>query len=130
MLLAGGEFEFLPGERTLLTGPSGSGKSTLFRAIAGIWPYGKGRIAIPRNAKILFLPQKPYIPIGTLRDAVSFPAANGKFPDQEIRAALIDCRLDPRHPIGEKGKPTADEERRAKEVAAPAETKQLAAAHH
>ncbi|OFZ99926.1 MAG: ABC transporter ATP-binding protein [Betaproteobacteria bacterium RIFCSPLOWO2_02_FULL_62_17] len=95
MLLSGGEFEFAPGQRTLLTGPSGSGKSTLFRAIAGIWPYGKGRVAIPSNARVLFLPQKPYIPIGTLRDAVSFPAASGDFTDETIRTALVDCRLEP-----------------------------------
>lgn len=93
-LLAGGSFTFAPGQRTLLTGPSGSGKSTLFRAIAGIWPYGKGRITVPDKAKVLFLPQKPYIPIGTLREAVSFPAASGDFSDEAIRAALTDCRLE------------------------------------
>ncbi len=94
-LLQQGEFDFAPGQRTLLTGPSGSGKSTLFRAIAGIWPYGKGRISIPDKAKVLFLPQKPYIPIGTLREAVSFPGANGDFSDAAIGAALADCRLAP-----------------------------------
>jgi vitamin B12/bleomycin/antimicrobial peptide transport system ATP-binding/permease protein len=95
VLLAGANFEFEPGERTLLTGPSGAGKSTLFRAIAGIWPYGKGRVCIPRNAKVLFLPQKPYIPIGTLREAVSFPDITGSFSDALIRTALGDCRLEP-----------------------------------
>ena len=93
VLFAGAGFDFAPGQRTLLTGPSGSGKSTLFRAIAGIWPYGKGRIQIPKDAKVLFLPQKPYIPIGTLRDAVSFPSASGAFSDDTVRAALTDCRL-------------------------------------
>lgn len=94
VLIKDANFRFAPGERTLLTGPSGSGKSTLFRAIAGIWPYGKGRIAVPRNAKVLFLPQKPYIPIGTLREALSFPAASGTFSDTAIREALADCRLE------------------------------------
>lgn len=94
VLVSGANFQFAPGERTLLSGSSGSGKSTLFRAIAGIWPYGRGRITIPRGAKLLFLPQKPYIPIGTLREAVSFPAPPGTFSDQVIRDALCDCRLE------------------------------------
>ncbi|MSQ52081.1 MAG: ABC transporter ATP-binding protein/permease [Betaproteobacteria bacterium] len=94
VLVSGASFQFLLGERTLLTGPSGSGKSTLFRAIAGIWPYGRGRVTIPKNAKVLFLPQKPYIPIGTLREAVSFPAVAGTFGDLAIRDAFGDCRLE------------------------------------
>ena len=61
------------GDSALLRGPSGVGKSTLFRAIAGIWPYGHGEIRMPSNARVLFLPQKPYLPIGTLRDLVSYP---------------------------------------------------------
>ncbi len=94
VLLSGAAFDIGAGQRILLTGPSGSGKSTLFRAIAGIWPYGSGRITIPENAKILFLPQKPYIPIGSLREAVCFPAQAGEFSDEQIRAALTDCRLE------------------------------------
>ncbi len=82
------------GDRLLLTGPSGSGKSTLFRAIAGIWPFGQGRIEIPRNARLLFLPQKPYLPIATLRGAVSYPARTGTFTDTEIVDALRACHLD------------------------------------
>ena len=54
-------------------GASGSGKSTLFRALAGIWPFGSGQVHVPAGARVLFLPQKPYIPIGTLRDAVKYP---------------------------------------------------------
>jgi putative ATP-binding cassette transporter len=66
------------GDTVLLGGASGSGKSTLLRAIAGIWPFGRGEIRAARDARILFLPQKPYLPIGTLRDVVSYPrAANG-----------------------------------------------------
>lgn len=94
VLLSGANFRFMPGERTLLTGPSGSGKSTLFRAIAGIWPYGRGRVTVPANANALFLPQKPYIPIGTLREAVSFPAPAGTYGDDAIRDALNACRLE------------------------------------
>jgi vitamin B12/bleomycin/antimicrobial peptide transport system ATP-binding/permease protein len=61
------------GDTVLLGGASGSGKSTLLRAIAGIWPFGRGEIRAARDARILFLPQKPYLPIGTLRDVVSYP---------------------------------------------------------
>ena len=64
---------FRAGERTLVTGPSGSGKSTLFRAIAGIWPFGAGSIAIPAGASLMMLPQRPYFPIGSLRGAIVYP---------------------------------------------------------
>ncbi|MGB8435060.1 MAG: ABC transporter ATP-binding protein/permease [Burkholderiales bacterium] len=93
-IVSGASFAIQPGEALLVTGSSGAGKSTLFRGIAGIWPYGTGRVRLPRDARILFLPQKPYIPIATLRDAVSYPAAAGAFDDQAIRAALSDCRLE------------------------------------
>lgn len=81
-----------PGERWLVTGPSGSGKSTLFRALAGVWPYGSGRVEQPPDG-VLFLPQKPYLPIGTLRATVSFPAAADAFDDTRIAQALRDARL-------------------------------------
>jgi putative ATP-binding cassette transporter len=93
-LLADASFAIVPGERLLITGPSGSGKSTIFRALAGIWPFGRGTIRVPEDARVLFLPQKPYIPIGTLRDAVSFPAPAGAFGDDALREVLRDCRLD------------------------------------
>ena len=83
-----------PGERVLLTGPSGSGKSTLFRAIAGIWPFGRGTISSPQGKRVLFLPQKPYLPIGTLRDTVSYPGKPGDFSDVAIAEALRTCRLE------------------------------------
>ena len=80
-------------ENVLLTGPSGSGKSTLFRAVAGIWPYGDGFVHLPRNADILVLPQKPYLPIGTLRAAVAYPGAALDFAEADIVAALGDVEL-------------------------------------
>src|SRR5699024_10834436 len=78
--LAGG-----PGEKVLRPGPNGGGKSTLFRAVAGIWPFGRGRIVLPADARMIFLPQRPYLPLGELRDVVSYPAAPGTYRDQEIR---------------------------------------------
>ena len=76
------------GERVVVVGPSGSGKSSILKAIAGIWPFGHGRIEIPAHGKKLFLPQRPYLPIGTLRAAVSYPSEEGAFPDERIREAL------------------------------------------
>ena len=87
-LLDGANARIAGGERVLLTGPSGSGKSTLFRAIAGIWPFGRGRITVPANARVLFLPQKPYLPIGTLRDVVSYPMPAAGVTDAALREAL------------------------------------------
>ncbi|MEI6302091.1 MAG: ABC transporter ATP-binding protein/permease [Betaproteobacteria bacterium] len=93
-ILRGAALRVEPGERVLLSGPSGSGKSTLFRAIAGIWPYGSGNISIPKDARVLFLPQRPYIPMGSLRDAVSYPAAAGAFDDASIADVLRACALE------------------------------------
>lgn len=77
-----------PGDRILVTGPSGSGKSTLFRALAGIWPFAKGTVRVPKGTRSLFLPQKPYLPIGTLRAALSYPASADAYNDEAIRSAL------------------------------------------
>jgi putative ATP-binding cassette transporter len=87
-LLASTSMTFKPGEDVLITGPSGAGKSTLFRALAGIWPYWKGRVRVPRGAKLLFLPQKPYLPIGALKRAVTYPADTPSFHDRDIAEAL------------------------------------------
>jgi len=92
-ILADTAFTIEPGERVVLTGPSGSGKSTLFRALAGIWPFGRGRVRFPGNARALFLPQKPYIPIGALRDAVAYPGAAADFGDDAIRTTLAEVGL-------------------------------------
>jgi putative ATP-binding cassette transporter len=75
-------------EDVLVTGPSGAGKSTFFRALAGIWPYWKGRIRLPKGARLLFLPQKPYLPIGTLKHAVSYPDDAARHPNDEIVEVL------------------------------------------
>jgi putative ATP-binding cassette transporter len=92
-LLSDATFALPHGRSTLITGASGSGKSTLFRALAGIWPFGKGQVRVPAGARVLFLPQKPYIPIGTLRDAVKYPDENSTATDSDITAALEAARL-------------------------------------
>jgi vitamin B12/bleomycin/antimicrobial peptide transport system ATP-binding/permease protein len=78
-----------PAERVLVTGPSGAGKSTLFRALAGIWPFGSGRVTVPKDAKVMLLPQRPYFPVATLAAAVSYPAKSGSFDDARIAEALV-----------------------------------------
>ncbi|WP_161634662.1 ABC transporter ATP-binding protein/permease [Microvirga flocculans] len=85
--------EIRPGERVLIMGESGSGKSTLFRAISGLWPWGSGKIRIPQPEQMMFLPQRPYLPLGTLRAAVSYPASPDTFADADVRAALERCGL-------------------------------------
>ena len=82
---------FEPHESTLLTGPSGSGKSTLFRAIAGIWPHRDGTIEIPRGATVMLLPQRPYLPMGTLAAAVAYPREANAYDPRDMRAALTCC---------------------------------------
>ena len=88
-IVAAEHVAFPAGERVLVTGPSGSGKSTLFRAIAGIWPFGSGRVMVPKGAKVMLLPQRPYFPLGTLAAAVGYPAEAGTFDDARIAEALV-----------------------------------------
>jgi putative ATP-binding cassette transporter len=80
---------FDAGDRVLITGPSGSGKSTLFRAIAGIWPFGSGRVHVPANAKMMLIPQRPYFPVAPLAAAVSYPASAGAFDDARVAEAVV-----------------------------------------
>jgi vitamin B12/bleomycin/antimicrobial peptide transport system ATP-binding/permease protein len=92
-LVSADGFSLRPGERTLLTGPSGSGKSTLFRAVAGIWPFGEGAIAIPANASLMMLPQRPYFPIGSLHAAIVYPGETGSFGPDQVRDVLTQVGL-------------------------------------
>jgi vitamin B12/bleomycin/antimicrobial peptide transport system ATP-binding/permease protein len=87
-LIANVNLSLLRGDTVLLGGASGSGKSTLFRAFAGIWPFGSGEIRGPRDRHVLFLPQKPYLPIGTLREVVSYPMPAGGVDDVTLHEAL------------------------------------------
>lgn len=93
IILEGATAEIKTGERVLITGESGSGKSTLFRAIASLWPWGSGRIQVPPGEQMMFLPQRPYLPLGTLRAALCYPAAPDAFSDDDVKAALERCGL-------------------------------------
>jgi putative ATP-binding cassette transporter len=86
-------FKLKSGERTLLTGPSGSGKSTLFRAIADVWPFGTGSIAIPANTTLMMMPQRPYFPVGSLQAAIVYPAEAGAFSPDRVKDAVISVGL-------------------------------------
>lgn len=77
-----------PGDRVLIVGETGAGKSTLFRAIAGLWPWGSGTIMTPPLEDMAFLPQRPYLPLGTLRYALTYPIASNTFTDAEVKQAL------------------------------------------
>ncbi len=74
------------GEHVILKGPSGSGKSTLLRTLAGFWPYVKGHISMPASSEMMFIPQKPYIPMGTSAEAASYPLETA---DKEILSPLL-----------------------------------------
>lgn len=85
---------FLHGERYLLEGASGIGKSTFIRSIAGIWPYASGEIFIPAKQKLMYLPQRPYMPIGSLLEALNFPDEHPLESDADVMTILRDCRLE------------------------------------
>jgi vitamin B12/bleomycin/antimicrobial peptide transport system ATP-binding/permease protein len=94
-------FSISGNDRILVTGPTGAGKSTLFRAIAGIWPFGSGAVTIPAGATLMMLPQRPYLPIGTLKAAIAYPAQETAFGREHITEVLravglsrLEARLD------------------------------------
>lgn len=87
------------GERWLVRGDSGAGKSTLLRALAGMWPHGRGHIVRPARAKLMFLPQRSYIPAGELKAALCYPGEPGGHSDDACRAALAAVQLAALHPL-------------------------------
>lgn len=93
LLLQGLSLCLPPNSRTLVGGPSGCGKSTLFRTISGLWPYCRGVVSVPAGERMLFLPQKPYLPITSLRQAAVYPDPPEAHEDGAIRQALADCGL-------------------------------------
>jgi putative ATP-binding cassette transporter len=109
------------GQNVLVNGPSGSGKSTLFRAIAGIWPFGSGRILVPQGERVMLLPQRPYLPLGSLLAAVSYPALPSRFGATAVAAALTAVGLD-------KLVPRLDEEAHWSRMLSPGEQQRVAIA--
>ncbi|MDD2877086.1 MAG: ABC transporter ATP-binding protein/permease [Acidiphilium sp.] len=91
-LFAQSELKIAPGTPIAITGPSGAGKSTLFRTLAGIWPFGHGQISRPAG-QLMFLPQKPYFPLGSLKQAVAYPREAQEVTDAAVRIALMDVGL-------------------------------------
>ncbi len=80
--------EVRPGERVLIVGAQGAGKSALFRAIAGLWPCGTGTVRLPPEGEIMFMPDRPYLPLGTLAAAVCYPSEPGCLDEAAVGAAL------------------------------------------
>jgi putative ATP-binding cassette transporter len=80
--------EIEPGERLLILGESGVGKSTLFRAVAGLWPWGSGTIRLPEPESMMFMPQRPYMPLGTMRAAITYPRPPDAFATKEVEAVV------------------------------------------
>lgn len=93
VVINGASATIAPGEKVLLAGESGSGKSTLIRALAGLWPWGAGAIRLPENTQISFVPQKPYLPLGTLRDILLYPESDIEIDDMRLAAAMARCGL-------------------------------------
>jgi putative ATP-binding cassette transporter len=89
LLMRGTDVAIAPHDQILIVGPSGEGKSTLLRAISGIWPFGDGTVTIPKDAKVMVLPQRPYLPIGTLHAAIAYPAGAEEFDQNQMRETII-----------------------------------------
>jgi putative ATP-binding cassette transporter len=87
------DVEVRPGERVLVAGESGTGKSTLVRAISGLWPWGSGEILLRKGARVLLMPQQPYVPLGTLRRAAAYPVAADQVDDELVRTTLDEVGL-------------------------------------
>jgi vitamin B12/bleomycin/antimicrobial peptide transport system ATP-binding/permease protein len=85
--------EVAPGDRVLILGEPGTGKSVLFRALAGLWPWGSGRVVLPPRDEVMFIPRRPYVPPGSLRAALAYPLPETTYADADLMAALECCGL-------------------------------------
>ncbi len=94
VVIDGASISIAPGEKVLISGESGTGKSTLIRALAGLWPWGSGSITFPKDVKYAFVPQKPYVPKGTLRETLLYPDTDAGVADETIVGAMKRCGLD------------------------------------
>lgn len=115
------DINFLHGKNYVIKGPSGIGKSTLIKTIAGIWPYATGEIHLPKNKAVMYLPQKPYMPMGTLAEAVLFPDKTNKELESRLTEVLRECNL-------EQFIPRLQETARWSEVLSPGEQQRIAIA--
>lgn len=88
VVIAEANVEIGPGERVLIVGESGAGKSTLFRAVAGLWPWGSGTIRLPDPDSMMFMPQRPYLPLGTMRSAITYPDAPDTFDSADVEEVM------------------------------------------
>ena len=86
--------EIRAGEKVLIVGESGAGKTLLFRTLAGLWPWGAGRVAHPRGEELLYMPRTPYLPPGTLREVLAYPSATAAFDAAAYAKALARLKLD------------------------------------
>ena len=87
-MLSERQVEIAQGDHVLIIGSPGTGKTLLFRAIAGLWPWGSGRVALPASDGVMFIPRQPYVPLGTLRAALAYPSPDTAFKEEELVAVL------------------------------------------
>jgi putative ATP-binding cassette transporter len=86
--------QIAPGERVLIVGEPGTGKTLLFHAIAGLWPWGSGKVGVPKSDGVIFMPRQPYVPLGTLRAALAYPAPQNSYSDKELIDVLQKAGLE------------------------------------
>ena len=98
-MLAERKVEVKAGERILIVGEPGTGKTLLFRALAGLWPWGAGRVSHPEGEDVFYMPRTPYLPPGTLREALAYPSAVDKFKAEHYSAALARLGLESLEPL-------------------------------